>query len=66
MKQRYVVGTVIGVVACIVLIYLYGGSQVPAGQPPLHRLTADSVSTIKNEFNSAKGEARVLLLLSPT
>lgn len=66
MKQRYVVGTAVSVVLLMALIYLYGGSQVPAGQRPLRRLGADSVVVLKNEFNAAKDQARVLLLLAPT
>ncbi|MDQ6706325.1 MAG: hypothetical protein M3Z85_10170 [Acidobacteriota bacterium] len=48
------------------LLYFYGGHQVPPGQPALSSLTPENVSEIKNAFNSAKSEIRLLLLLSPT
>lgn len=49
-----------------VLFYFYGGSQTPAGQPPLKRLTMENRGDVKSAFNTAKDEVRVLLLLSPT
>ena len=66
MKRKYIVGAVpVGLLIAAVL-YLYGGGQTPAGQPPLQNVTAQSVGEIKNEFNAARDEPRVLLLLSPT
>ena len=67
MKRKYILSafltaSVIGVLA----YYLYGGSQTPPGQAPLESLTAQNVAEIKNAFNAAKGDARLLLLLSPT
>jgi len=50
----------------LALVYLYSGTQVPAGQPPLENLTAQNLPDIKNEFNAAKDDVRLLLLLSPT
>jgi hypothetical protein len=66
MKRKHIAGA--GLVALFIgaVLYLYGGGQAPAGQPPLQNLTAKNVGEIKNEFNAAKGEPRVLLLLSPT
>jgi hypothetical protein len=66
MKLRYVFGAVAAVLLLAAFFYLYGGSQTPSGQPALRKITAESVSEIKNEFNAAKGDVRVLLLLSPT
>ena len=48
------------------LFYFYGGHQTPNGQLPLRRLTTQNLTEVKNAFNAAKGEVRVLLLLSPT
>lgn len=48
------------------LFYFYGGSQTPKGQPPLQKLTPQNVAGVKSEFNAAKDDVRVLLLLSPT
>ena len=46
--------------------YFYGGHQTPTGQPPLRNLTTQNVVEVKNAFNAAKNDVRVLLLLSPT
>ena len=43
-----------------------GGSQTPSGQQPLESLTTRNVAEVRNAFNAAKGDVRVLLLLSPT
>lgn len=66
MKRKHLVGAIIGLVVLAALFYFYGGSQTPSGQPPLSSLTAQNVGEIRNEFNAAKSEVRVLLLLSPT
>ena len=65
MKRKYIIGTLV-VLLVLLLIYVYGGGQAPSGQPPLRSLTAQSVGGIKREFNSARDDVRVLLLLSPT
>ena len=64
MKRAYIVGAI--PVALLAVLYLYGAGQTPAGQPPMKSLSAQSIGEIKNEFNAAKGDVRVLLLLSPT
>jgi hypothetical protein len=66
MKARYIVGTVLVVLLAAVVFYLYGGSQTPAGQAPLENVTAENVAEVKNAFNAANEDVRVLLLLSPT
>jgi len=66
MKSKYITGAVLAAVIVAAGTYFYGGSQAPAGQPPLRDITAGGVAEIKNQFNAAKGEVRVLLLLSPT
>jgi len=66
MKRKYIVNGAIGAVLLAALIYFYGGSQTPAGQPPLRSLTAENLNELKKDFNAAKDEIRVLLLLSPT
>jgi hypothetical protein len=66
MKRKYFINGAIGVVLLVVLVYFYGGSHTPPGQTPLRSLTAENLSELKKEFNEAKNEARVLLLLSPT
>jgi hypothetical protein len=66
MKRKYIVGSFVAVLLLAVLVYFYGGSQAPSGQPPLRSITAQNVADVKNEFNAAKNDVRVLLLLSPT
>ena len=65
MKRGHMLGAVAALLVVGALLYFSGGHQAPPGQPPLRSLTQD-LSAIKNEFNSAKGEARLLLLMSPT
>lgn len=66
MKRKHIFSALLAVLLLAALVYFYGGSQAPPGQPPLRRLTAHSGAEFKNEFNSAKNDVRVLLLLSPT
>lgn len=66
MKRKYILGALLAVALLALLVYVYGGSQTPAGQPPLQSLTAQNVAEIKSEFNAAKDDVRLLLLLSPT
>ena len=66
MKVKYILGILLGVMLVAALFYFYGGSQAPPGQPPLESVTAQNVADVKNQFNAAKDDVRVLLLLSPT
>jgi hypothetical protein len=66
MKRAYIVGAILVALLTAAGLYLYGGGQAPAGQPLLQNLSAQSVGEIKNHFNAAKDDVRVLLLLSPT
>lgn len=66
MKSRYVLGAILAAGLVGGLVYFFGGSQVPSGQPPLQALTPQSVGGIKNALNAAAGDVRVLVLLSPT
>ena len=66
MKRAYSVGAIPVALLAAAVLYLYGGAQTPASQPPLKNLTAQSRGEMKNEFNAAKDDVRVLLLLSPT
>jgi hypothetical protein len=65
-KRKYIVNSALGAILLAALVYFYGGSRTPPGQPPLRSITAENVNELKNEFNAAKNETRVLLLLSPT
>ena len=66
MKGKFIFGTLLAVILVAALFYFYGGSEAPSGQPPLERVTAQNVADIKSQFNLAKDDTRVLLLLSPT
>ena len=66
MKRAYIVGAIPLALLAAAVFYLYGAGQTPPGQPPMKNLSAQSVGEIKNEFNAAKDDVRVLLLLSPT
>jgi hypothetical protein len=66
MKGKYILGALLGVILIAAPVYFYGGSQAPPGQPPLEGVTAQNVADVKNQFNVAKDDVRVLLLLSPT
>jgi len=66
MNRKYIVSGAICAVLVAALVYFYGGSRTPSGQLPLRSLTAENLSELKTEFNAAKNETRVLLLLSPT
>jgi hypothetical protein len=47
-------------------LYFYGGHKTPTGQAPLAYLTPQSFPGLKTAFNDAKGDVRLLVLLSPT
>ena len=66
MKRAYIVGAIPVALLAAAVFYLYGAGQTPPGQPPMKNLRAQSIGEIKNQFNAAKDDIRVLLLLSPT
>jgi hypothetical protein len=65
MKRASIVGAILVALLAAAGLYLYGGGQVPAGQPALQNVSIQS-GQIKNHFNAAKDDVRVLLLLSLT
>jgi hypothetical protein len=66
MSRKHILIPAVAIVFAGALFYFYGGHQTPNGQPPLRKLTTQNVAELKNAFNAAKGDVRVLLLLSPT
>ena len=66
MKPKHILLVVLAVALAAVLFYLYGGSQVPPGQPPLQSLTPQNLAEVENSFNAVKDDVRVLVLVSPT
>jgi hypothetical protein len=66
MSSRSIWGVIAAALLIAALVYFYGGSQAPAGQPPLESLTPQTAVAVKSAFNAAKDDVRVLLFLSPT
>lgn len=66
MSRGSTLGLTVAALLIAALAYFYGGSQTPAGQPPLESLAPQNVAAIRNVFNAAKNDVRLVLLLSPT
>ena len=66
MKRKSILGALLALALIGALFHFYGGGPAPSGQPPLESLTPQNVSDLRNSFNAAKDDVRVLLLLSPT
>jgi hypothetical protein len=64
MKRKYLLSIILALALVGGLGYYYGGHQTPAGQAPLQQLT--KTSDLRDAFNAAQGDVRILLLLSPT
>jgi hypothetical protein len=64
-KQRVL--WALAVVAVGLGVVWYASRPVaPAGQPPLVTLDADSLGTLRSDFNGAAGGTRIIVLLAPT
>lgn len=46
--------------------YVYAPRETPAGQAPLTALTRESLPELRDAFNAAQAEIRLVALLSPT
>ncbi|MGH9776257.1 MAG: hypothetical protein ACRD50_15085 [Candidatus Acidiferrales bacterium] len=67
MKRRTLVSLALVLAVLLALgWYFFGGQKVPAGQPALFALTPANFSSLRNSFNAANGNVRVVLLFSPT
>lgn len=66
MKRKYLAGATAVTILIALMIYTYLGGHTPRGQPPLQTLTVQNIAEIRNQFNAANDNVRVLLLLSPT
>lgn len=68
MKRRIFIAALVIVAALIggYAWWQFGTRYVPAGQPPLATLDASSLATLRDDFNRAAGETRIIVLLSPT
>ena len=66
MRRRKLTVLALAVLVAAFLLYLYAGSTAPPGQPPLVRLHAANVASLKEGFNASANSVRVLVLVSPT
>ena len=66
MSRKKMIILALAVLVGAFFLYLYGGSTAPQGQPPLVRLNAANVSSLKDGFNASANSVRVLVLVSPT
>lgn len=72
MRRRFVkivLGFALLVVVAVASAYgwlQWAPRRVPAGQPPLGIVESDSFAAVRDAFNAAHAEVRVLALLSPT
>ena len=63
-KTKYLAWIVAAGVVLTAAWYFLFSATTPSGQPPLSRLATDT--TFVTEFNRTNGDARMVLLLSPT
>ncbi len=66
MKRKHILIAAGGLALLAGLFYFNRAGQTPTGQPPLQNLTRENVAEIARAFNASAGDARVLMLLSPT
>jgi hypothetical protein len=64
-RRALALAVVVALVAALAWWQL-GARVVPAGQPPLATLDTASVAALREDFNRAAGDVRVIVLLSPT
>lgn len=64
--RKYYLSAIVIALLIAAAFYFYPGGHAPPGQPPLKRLTPRDVSQVRDAFNLARNDVRVLLLLSPT
>lgn len=65
-RHKFAFGLMAIAIAGVVAWYLWSPGQPPPGQPPLASLTPRNFNQFTGNFNSATGEERLVLLLSPT
>jgi len=66
MNRKYILGGISAAALIGALVYFHRGHRVPVGQVPLQSLTPENVAGIRNVFNAAQDNVRVVVLLSPT
>ena len=63
-KRRLVLLLIVALIA--VFVWYQSIPQVPEGQAPLATLDANSLATLRTDFNRNTDRVRVIVLLSPT
>jgi hypothetical protein len=62
--------TRVAILLIVIAVALFGwlglSHDTPDGQPPLVEVTADSMASLKTDFNRAAGGTRIVVLLAPT
>ncbi len=69
MNRRRAVGLFVAVFVALVVAltwWEFGTRHVPTGQPPLVTLDSASVAALRDSFNQAVGDVRIIVLVSPT
>jgi hypothetical protein len=65
-RRGWIAAGLVAVVLVALAQRQLGTHHAPVGQPPLAHLDAGSLDTLRTDFNRAAGEARIIVLLSPT
>ncbi len=65
-RRRILALALFVVLAATFAAWRFATHDAPAGQSPLATLDATSVAALRNDFNAAAGQTRIILLLSPT
>jgi len=65
-RKRVIVLALVGILAGLLFVYLWGPSPAPRGQEPLLALSATNFSEFEKAFDSSADAPRLILLLSPT
>ena len=65
-RRRTAAAAIVVAICAAVAWYLFGSRPTPEGHPPLGRVTAASLETLRADFNRDADRVRIILLLSPT
>ena len=63
--RSWIIGSAV-LLAVATSIIACGPGKAPGGQPAMTALTASTLEELREQFNEAVGQTRVVLLLSPT
>lgn len=66
MRDRMGAVGAVAVVVTLLSVGACGPGTAPAGQPPMVALTHQTLEAVRQQFNQAADQTRVVLLLSPT